>query len=82
VPARQSYTVAVVDPDERSAAVGVTGVARSVGAAVGPTLAMLLLANPYLLGVPFYLARGIKMVYDLLLYRSFAALKPEEERRN
>src|SRR5207245_4943351 len=52
VPTRQSYTVAVVDPDERSAAAGVTGVARSVGAAVAPTLAMLLLANPALLGVP------------------------------
>jgi MFS family permease len=82
VPTRQSYTVAVVDPDERSAAAGVTGVARSVGAAVGPTLAMLLLADPYLLGVPFYLAGGIKILYDLLLYRSFAALKPEEERRS
>jgi MFS family permease len=82
VPTRQSYTVAVVDPDERSAAAGVTGVARSVGAAVGPTLAMLLLANPLLLGVPFYLAGGIKILYDLLLYRSFAALKPEEERKS
>jgi predicted MFS family arabinose efflux permease len=80
VPTRQSYTVAVVDPDERSAAAGVTGVARSVGAAVGPTLAMLLLAQSALLGVPFYLAGGIKILYDLMLYRSFAAVKPEEER--
>jgi MFS family permease len=81
VPTRQSYTVAVVAPDERSAAAGVTGVARSVGAAVGPTLAMLLLANPALLGVPFYMAGGVKILYDLLMYRSFAALKPEEERK-
>jgi len=81
VPTRQSYTVAVVDPDERSAAAGVTGVARSVGSAVAPTLAMLLLANPALLGVPFFLAGGIKIMYDLLLYRSFAAVRPEEERK-
>jgi MFS family permease len=81
VPTRQSYTVAVVDPDERSAAAGVTGVARSVGAAVSPTLAMLLLANQALLGVPFFLAGGIKILYDLLLYRSFAAVRPEEERK-
>jgi MFS family permease len=81
VPTRQSYTVAVVDPDERSAAAGVTGVARSVGAAVAPTLAMLLLANPALLGMPFFLGGGIKILYDLLLYRSFAAVKPEEERK-
>jgi MFS family permease len=81
VPTRQSYTVAVVDPDERSAAAGVTGVARSVGAAVSPTLAMLLLANQALLGMPFFLAGGIKILYDLLLYRSFAAVRPEEERK-
>ena len=39
VPTRQSYTMAVVDPDERSAAAGVTGIARSVGAAVSPSIA-------------------------------------------
>ena len=38
VPTRQSYTVAVVSPDERSAAAGVTGVARSLGAAASPML--------------------------------------------
>jgi predicted MFS family arabinose efflux permease len=81
VPTRQSYTVAVVDPDERSAASGVTGVARSVGSAVAPTLAMMLLANPALLGVPLFLAGGIKILYDLLLYRSFATTRPEEERQ-
>jgi MFS family permease len=79
VPTRQSYTVAVVSPDERSAASGVTGVARSVGAAVAPRLATALLSVPGLISVPFYLAGGIKIVYDLLLYRSFAAVKPPEE---
>jgi MFS family permease len=34
VPTRQAYTMAVVRPDERSAAAGVTGVARSVGASI------------------------------------------------
>ena len=33
VPTRQSYVMAVVEPDERSAAAGVTGVARTTGAA-------------------------------------------------
>jgi MFS family permease len=73
VPTRQAYTVAVVSPDERSAAAGVTGVARSVGAALSPVLAASLLANPGLIGVPFFLGGGIKIVYDLLLYRSFVA---------
>jgi MFS family permease len=76
VPARQSYTMAVVHPDERSAASGVTGVARSVGAAVSPALAASFLANPLLLGLPFFLAGGVKIVYDLLLYWSFVTFKP------
>jgi MFS family permease len=80
VPARQSYTVAVVNPEGRSAASGVTGVARSVGASVSPMLATALLANPALLGLPFFLAGGIKIAYDLLLYRGFVSLRPPEER--
>jgi len=35
---RQSHTVAVASPDGRSAASGVTGVARSLGAAASPML--------------------------------------------
>jgi len=71
VPARQSYTMAVVDPDERSAASGVTTIARSIGAAASPYLAGILLASPALLAAPFVVASGLKIVYDLLLYRSF-----------
>jgi MFS family permease len=79
VPTRQSYTVAVVDPDERSAAAGITGVARSIGAAISPFLAELLLGN-LLMRAPFILAGGVKIVYDLLLYRSFVAHRPPEEK--
>jgi MFS family permease len=79
VPARQSYTIAVVSPDERSAASGVTGVARSVGAALSPALAALLLGSPALMGMPFIFAGGVKIIYDLLLYRSFVAHRPHEE---
>jgi MFS family permease len=79
VPTRQSYTVAVVSPDERSAAAGVTGVARSVGAALSPMIATALVGVPGLAGLPFFLAGGIKIAYDLLLYRSFVAIRPPEE---
>jgi MFS family permease len=71
VPTRQSYTMAVVAPDERSAASGVTTIARSVGAAISPALAGALLAFPSLLSAPFLVAGGLKIIYDLLLYRSF-----------
>ncbi len=77
VPTRQSYTMAVVDPDERSAASGVTTIARSLGAALSPALSGALLATS--LHAPFLLAGGLKIIYDLALYRSFKALKPDEE---
>lgn len=79
VPTRQSYTVAVVAPDERAAAAGVTNIARSLGAAISPSLSGLLLANPLLMNAPLVLAGGLKIIYDLLLYRRFRAIKPPEE---
>ncbi len=81
VPTRQSYTMAVVDPDERSAAAGVTGVARTIGAALAPVFTGPLLANPALMGAPFFIAGALKIGYDLALFRSFRALKPQEESR-
>jgi MFS family permease len=79
VPTRQSYTMAVVAPDERSAAAGVTGVARTTGAAISPSITGALLGYPALLNVPFYLAGSLKILYDLLLYHSFKTVKPPEE---
>jgi MFS family permease len=80
VPTRQSYTMAVVSPDERSAASGVTSIARSLGAAISPSLTGVFFAVPTLLSVPFYLAGGLKIVYDVLLYRGFHTMKPPEEK--
>ena len=71
VPARQAYTMAVVRPDERSAAAGVTAVARSVGASISPMLATILVGTAGWMSLPFFLAGGLKIVYDLLLYRAF-----------
>jgi MFS family permease len=79
VPTRQSYTMAVVEPDERSAASGVTGVARTIGASLAPVFTGLLLSNPALLGAPFLISGSLKILYDMLLYRSFRSLKPPEE---
>ncbi|HEY9074932.1 MAG TPA: MFS transporter [Anaerolineaceae bacterium] len=80
VPTRQSYTMAVVDPDERSAASGVTTIARSVGAAVSPSLTGVFLSVPGLISLPFFIAGGLKIIYDLLLFRSFRVMKPPEEK--
>jgi MFS family permease len=79
VPTRQSYTMAIVDTDERSAAAGVTTVARTLASASA------LIVTGAFLGAalwrwPFLVAGGLKSVYDLALYRSFRAVKPPEER--
>ena len=78
VPTRQSYTMAVVEPDERSAASGVTTIARSVGAAIAPSLSGALLATS-LISAPFFIAGGLKIIYDVALWMSFRATKPPEE---
>jgi MFS family permease len=79
VPARQSYTVSIVDPDERSAAAGITGVARTTGAALSPLIAAPLFAVPGLASVPFFLAGGLKIVYDVALWRLFSKRRTPEE---
>lgn len=80
VPTRQSYTVAIVDPDERSAAAGITGIARSLGVSASPLIAGPLFLTASLAWAPFVIGGGLKIVYDLLLYRAFKALPPPEER--
>lgn len=79
VPTRQSYTMAVVVPEERAAASGITGVARTAGAALSPVFAGLLFSHPSLISVPFFIAGTLKIAYDLLLFRAFRKLKPPEE---
>lgn len=80
VPTRQSYTMAVVAPDERSAASGVTAIARSVGASLSPALTGVFFSVPVLFNMPFFLTGGLKIVYDLLLFREFRMVKPPEEK--
>lgn len=79
VPTRQSYIMAVVRPEERSAAGGITGVARTAGAAMSPVFAGFLFSRPSLIDVPFFIAGILKIGYDLALYRGFAAVRPPEE---
>jgi sugar phosphate permease len=79
VPTRQSYMMAVVPLQERSAAAGITIVARSTGAAVAPFLAGIMFVRPTLINVSFFIAGALKIVYDLLLYRSFVTARPPYE---
>jgi MFS family permease len=78
VPTRMSYTMAVVRPEERSAAAGVTGVVRTLGASISPVFAGWLLGRAGLIDWPFYIAGSLKIGYDLLLYRAFVRARPPE----
>jgi MFS family permease len=79
VPTRQSYTMAVVSAEERSAAAGITGVARTTGAAISPLFVGFLFARPRLISVPFFLAGSLKIIYDILLYKEFVGLRLPDE---
>jgi MFS family permease len=78
VPTRQSYLMAVVDPEERSAAAGITGIARTAGAAVSPLFVGFMFARPALFDLPFFIAGALKISYDVLLFRQFDAVRPPE----
>ncbi len=71
VPTRQAYTMALVTPGERSAAAGVTGIARTIGASLSPLVASPLYASAVLSSFPFFVAGGLKIAYDLLVWRAF-----------
>lgn len=78
VPTRQSYVMAVVDESDRTPAAGLTNVSRSVAQSVSPSLAGYAIASIWV-GSPFVIAGTFKLVYDLLIYRSFRNIKPPEE---
>jgi len=80
VPARTSYVMSVVAPEERAAAAGITAVPRSLAAAVSPSFAGYLLALSSF-GWPLVICGGLKITYDLLLLGMFRAVKPPQERR-
>ena len=79
VPTRQSYVMAVVAPEERTWASGVTHLVRLGGWAVAPSFAGWLMQAASL-AAPLFIGAGMKIAYDLLLWRAFRRLKPPEER--
>lgn len=79
VPTRQSYIVAVVTEAERTRAAGISNLTRGVAWSVAPVLAGSLMRT-ISLSAPLVIGPGIKIVYDLLLYRAFRHVKPPEER--
>lgn len=81
VPTRQSYTMAVVDPDERTATAGLTNVARTASSAFSPLVTGVAFAAGSF-ALPFVLAGALKIVYDGLVYVTFRGVRPPEEKRS
>jgi MFS family permease len=79
VPTRQSYVASLVAPSERSFASAVTNLARNVWWAIGSAIAGALMVFAF--SAPLFVGSGAKILYDLLLYRSFRAIKPPDETR-
>jgi predicted MFS family arabinose efflux permease len=79
VPTRQSYTLALVGPAERTFASGVTNLTRNVSWAAAPSLAGHLMQSAATLSAPLFVGSGLKIVYDLILFAAFRRLKPPEE---
>ena len=80
VPTRQSYLVAVVREDERTAPAGITNISRNITQAISPSLAGYILQSLSLLSAPFVLGGVLKIVYDVALYFNFKSVKPPDER--
>ncbi len=78
VPTRQAYLMALVTPEERSAAAGATGSARTAGAMLGPLVGGVALASP-VVGLPLLLGGGLKAVYDVALYLVFRRVRLPDE---
>jgi MFS family permease len=80
VPTRQSYIVAVVNDDERTAAVGITNISRNITQSVSPSIAGYILQFASFLYAPFLLGGSLKIVYDIALYLNFRKIKPSDEK--
>ena len=78
VPARQSYVMAIVPPEERAAAASVTNVPRSLATALSPLLAGALLQHSSF-GWPLIVGGALKLAYDLLLLAQFRRLRPADQ---
>ena len=79
VPTRQSYVVAIVSEDERTAASGLTNVSRNIAQTVSPSIFGYIFQSSLSLAAPFALSGVIKIIYDLALYFSFRNIKPKDE---
>ena len=81
VPTRQSYVAAVVQPEERTFAAGLTNLTRNTAWAAASAVAGVFMQQ-ISFEAPLLLGGGLKIIYDGLLWRAFRHLKPPEEQKS
>ncbi len=79
VPTRQSYIVSIVRDEERTAATGITNIARNISQTISPSLAGYIIQSLSLFFAPFLIGGVLKVIYDIALYFSFRNIKPQQE---
>ncbi len=79
VPTRQSYVMAMVRPEERTFASGITHLVRLGSWAAAQGFAGLLMRT-FTLGTPLFVGAAMKIGYDVLLFVAFRHQTPPEER--
>ena len=80
VPARQSYTMAIIPAESRTAMASLNNLGRNLAQTISPTLAGIIAQMAYL-GAPFLVGAATKLVYNALLLQMFRKIKPPEEAR-
>lgn len=79
VPTRQSYIVAVVDENERTAAAGITNTSRNIAQAISPSITGVIIQSLWL-SAPFVIGGLLKIAYDLGVFVNFRKVKPSDEK--
>ena len=74
-PLRASFTMAMVQSNERGAAAGVTSLARIVPYGISPTIATYLMQNISLM-LPLFIGGGLQLVNDVVFYTMFRHVRP------
>jgi sugar phosphate permease len=81
VPTRQSYIVAVVREEERTAAAGITNISRNITQSISPSITGTIVHTFTSLSAPFIIGGILKIAYDIALYINFRKIKPPEEEK-
>ncbi len=79
VPTRQAWVMTIVRDHEREAAATTTTLWRTSAQAITPLLTGWIMQS-LTLSAPFVLGGGLKIVYDVLLWRAFKDLEPADRR--